>query len=311
MGVGKSRINQCMIPGSEIKEIPKEASLILIPDNKNKQKDIIFIPKNIFSVSRSICKINANEVKGSGFLIKFSEYEEDNFYYLMTCEHVIKKELINQKAKINFSYDNGHKSKEIILDKKKRIIKDFKDIDIDATLVQIIKDDNIDDEYFLFPDICFMDNYLGLINKRIHIPQFPLGGKLAYSEGDLKDIDNYEIIHNCSTKPCSSGSPLILKGSINVIGIHKSGDSRKKENYADSIGPVFDFFKDKFCKTKEEEVFSEKKGSGIIYVEEFKNNFNAHKVKKTEKEDGPNDQVKKINLEKKKNEFIDDENNIL
>ena len=113
MGVGKSRINQCMIPGSEIKEIPKEASLILIPDNKNKQKDIIFIPKNIFSVSRSICKINANEVKGSGFLIKFSEYEEDNFYYLMTCEHVIKKELINQKATINFSYDNENKNKEL------------------------------------------------------------------------------------------------------------------------------------------------------------------------------------------------------
>ena len=162
-------------------------------------------------------------------------------------------------------------------------IKDFKDIDIDATLVQIIKDDNIDDEYFLFPDICFMDNLDRLINKRIHIPQFPLGGKLAYSEGDLKDIDDYELIHNCSTESCSSGSPLILKGSINVIGIHKSGNSRKRENYADSIGPVFDFFKDKFCKKKEEEANSQTKRNGIIKVEEFKNNFNTIRLKKQKK----------------------------
>lgn len=163
MGVGKSRINQCMIKGSEIVEIPKDNSRFIIVE-KNKQNETTYIPKNIFGVSRSICKINThNNVYGSGFLIKFSEDEEDNIYYLMTCEHVIKKELINQKATISFSYDNEKKNKEIILDKDKRIIKDFKDLDIDATLIQILKDDNINDGYFLFPEICYMDNLNRLI----------------------------------------------------------------------------------------------------------------------------------------------------
>lgn len=306
MGVGKSRINQCMIKGSEIVEIPKDNSRFIIVE-KNKQNDTTYIPKNIFGVSRSICKINThNNVYGSGFLIKFSEDDEDNIYYLMTCEHVIKKELINQKATISFSYDNEKKNKEIILDKDKRIIMDFKDLEIDATLIQILKDDNINDGYFLFPEICYMDNLNRLINKKIQIPQFPLAGKLSYSEGNLKNIDNFELIHNCSTESCSSGSPLILQDSINIIGIHKSSDSRRKENYADSIAPIFDFIQDKYCKKKDEELDSEMKSNEIINDEEFKNNFNINQVK-IKLEDNFNDQIENITPEKKKNKFIDGE----
>ena len=105
MGVGKSRINQCMIKGSEIVEIPKDNSRFIIVE-KNKQNETTYIPKNIFGVSRSICKINThNNVYGSGFLIKFSEDEEDNIYYLMTCEHVIKKELLYLCHHLMIKYD--------------------------------------------------------------------------------------------------------------------------------------------------------------------------------------------------------------
>ena len=147
-----------------------------------------------------------------------------------------------------------------------------------------------------------MDNLNRLINKRIQIPQFPLGGPLSYSEGNLKNIYNFEFIHDSSTKKCSSGSPLILQGSINVIGIHKSGSKRREENYANSIAPIFNFIKDKICKKKDEEQDSEMKNNEIINDEEFKNNFNINPVK-TKQEDNFNDQIKDITPEKKRNEF--------
>ena len=61
---------------------------------------------------KSICKIDTKEKISSGFLIKLFKGEED-FYYLMTNEHIITKELIKQKKIINIYYDNENKLKEI------------------------------------------------------------------------------------------------------------------------------------------------------------------------------------------------------
>ena len=86
-----------------------------------------------------------------------------------------------------------------------------------------------------------MINYKGLKNKEITVVQYP-GGKLSYSNGRIKEIEKYEITHLASTEPGSSGSPIFIKDTIKVIGIHKSGTKDKKENFADLIGPIFNFF---------------------------------------------------------------------
>ena len=39
-----------------------------------------------------------------------------------------------------------------------------------------------------------------------------------------------------------SGSPILLKNSIQVIGIHRGGDFNKTENYGEFIGPIFEYF---------------------------------------------------------------------
>ena len=56
------------------------------------------IDRYVAKVSRSICKLKAeNEteiIRGSGFLLKF-EINKEYFYCLMTNEHVITKEMIN------------------------------------------------------------------------------------------------------------------------------------------------------------------------------------------------------------------------
>ena len=73
---------------------------------------LIQIPDTVITVTKSLCKILARNKVSSGFLIKLFKGDED-FFCLMTNEHVITKDLIKNKEKIKFYYDNESKSKEI------------------------------------------------------------------------------------------------------------------------------------------------------------------------------------------------------
>ena len=203
---------------------------------------LIAIPKIFLQISKSICKIIIENNIGTGFLIKFLKGEK-NFYGLMSCEHVITKKLIEKKSKITFFYDNSNKMKEFTLDTNKRYIKDFQDINIDATIVEILTTDKIIDDYFLLPNFEFMENLGGLNNKLIQIFQYPNGENLGSSEGEIIKIEKKEITHKAGTKEGSSGSPLFIKGTTGVIGIHKAEDKDKEEGYADFIGPIYKFFR--------------------------------------------------------------------
>ena len=167
--------------------------------NKVPRSKIQTYSQSIFQISKSICKIKTPRQYGTGFLIKFFK-DEENFFCLMSCEHIIKDELIEQKEKISFSYDNDLKEKEIILDKNERIIKTFKkDIDLDAAIVEITKSDNIDEDYFLLPNISTMYDLSILNNKKIQIPQYLQKKGFSFSEGDIIKITNNQITHKAST----------------------------------------------------------------------------------------------------------------
>ena len=56
-----------------------------------------------------------------------------------------------------------------------------------------------------------------------------------------KIIKKYELAYSASTLEGSSESPIFLKYSPQVIGIHKQGG--KTENYGDFIGHIFKYFK--------------------------------------------------------------------
>ena len=73
------------------------------------------------------------------------------------------------------------------------------------------------------------------INKDIYIVQYPGGNDLSYSEGKIKEINNYEIIYDASTQSGSSGSPILIKDTTEIIGIHKQGNNFKIENYGTLI----------------------------------------------------------------------------
>ena len=199
-----------------------------------KDSELKPLDKNINKVSPSVCKIIINEFNGSGFFIKLN-INNNILLCLMTNEHVIKKEMVENKENIEIKYDYESKGIKIKLDKTKRIIKDFIDIKIDAIIVEILPEDNIEENYFLEPELY---NINDILNHPIYIPQYPLGNNFCYSSGFIKEINDIEITHNSSTKSGSSGSPIFLENSMKVIAIHKQGSLNKQENYGNFIYPI-------------------------------------------------------------------------
>ena len=185
-------------------------------EKENKGSGIMPIDLKMIELLNSICKIEFNidfstKEISTGFLIKL--YDENEILCLMTNEHVIKKEMVESQKVVDIFYENGKKYLKLILDSSKRIIKCDKNLDI--TIIQIFNNE-IKENYFLLP-------YLGnrnLINRNIYLLHYP-GGQLSYSEGSITNVDNDEITHNAETKKGSSGSPIILKDTYEVIGIHK------------------------------------------------------------------------------------------
>ena len=203
------------------------ASSSFVEEVKIKNSDLVPL-EPLFEISKSICKIDTSYQIASGFLIKFYKRDKD-FFCLLTNEHVVTKDLIKKKEIITIYYNNEKIRKEICLNPEQRYINDFRYKYIDATVIEILPKDNIDKEYFLLPAIDYIYDYKELINKEIKIIQYP-GGKLSYSKGKIKKINNNEFTHLASTEPGSSGSPIFLLDSNKVIGIHKGSEENKSLN---------------------------------------------------------------------------------
>ena len=190
--------------------------------------DLHTVDMDLYNVLPSVCKIRVNEWVGSGFFIKLKEIN-----YLMTNEHVITRKAIDNKNNILIYYNCEKENLIINLNKCQRHIQEFRNINLDITIVEILPKDRVDDYLFLEPEI---NEPLYLRNKKIYIPQFPGGKKLSHSEGTIDSINGYEFSYTASTMKGSSGSPILLKNSIKVIGIHKEGDKFKlSRNYGNLI----------------------------------------------------------------------------
>ena len=95
-------------------------------------------------------------------------------------------------------------------------------------------------------------NNIDYINQKIYIPQYPEGNKLSVSERKIIKInDNNELVYDASTKSGSSGSPILLKDTKKIIGIHKKGNTKtRKENYGTLINSIIEFIQSKNNKSK-------------------------------------------------------------
>ena len=192
----------------------------------------------------SVCKILILDTTecGTGFLLKTIRGNQP-FYCLISCEHVIKRAYIKEKKLIRVFYDNQNKSIDISLDETNRFIREYTYMDIDVTVVEIQKNDNIEKIYFLSYNSDYLKDFSGLDNENIIILQYPLGGPLNKSKGKILSVDKYqkEFSYNASTNEGSSGSPIFMENTSLVIGIHKQGSKKKNsegKNYGNFIGPV-------------------------------------------------------------------------
>ena len=242
-----------------------------ITRNSLKEIDI-----NLYDVCPSISKIVAGNKQGTGFLIKLYKGTQQ-LLCLMTNEHIIEKEMIDKNEKICFYYDLEKKYSILDLNKDKRFIECNKMLDI--TIIEILPKDQIKKKYFLIPDL----NIEELMNKEIYIPQFP-GGKLKYSRGMIKSINNFQITHTASTEFGSSGSPIFLENSTKVIGIHKAGGTQKKENYGILISFLFKYLDNKNLNNISGKVVEKKidkliDPNGDIYIGEVLNGLKHGKGK--------------------------------
>lgn len=192
---------------------------------------------NFIKGSLSVCKIiypsldGKGYIGGTGFFIKFKDDDDYNMkyqYFLMTCEHVIEKTMIdanNISIDIFYHYESIHK--KIELNQKKRFMKEYKtDYNVDITIVEIKKEDDISWVYFLEPDYDILNDFDKCVKKKIIIHQYPLAKEQCYSEGNITNIIKNEkrIIYECSTEKGSSGSPIIKEDSKYVFGIHYEGN---------------------------------------------------------------------------------------
>ena len=183
-----------------------------------------------------IVKITVEEKSSSGFLILLDKHGH-NFYFLMTNENIITKDMIRNKKKITIEFDDLKEKREIKLNLDERFIKEFTDIDIDVTIIEILPKDNIKKEFFSKPNEEYTEHFRELIDKEISIIYYQ-NKKLDHSFGKIRELNKYEILiddEGLSEKGLP-GCPIFLKGSNEVVGIHKEG------NKANLIGPIVKFF---------------------------------------------------------------------
>lgn len=167
----------------------------------------------------SMTKIKINDRNQTGFFMKI--YANTNGNYLLTCGPNISEEQINSKIDIDLYYGNNYiEHKTIKLDKKNRYIKTFQDI----TAIEIIQEDGISEDKYLFPDLNCLNGYEKYKKNKIYFSGFidNYTKKNAFS-GEITSINDFKFQHKSETLS-SSGSPICTyeNDCLYVIGIYKA-----------------------------------------------------------------------------------------
>ena len=207
--------------------------------------DLENIEKAVEQMKNNICRIHLlNGLKGTGFFCKIPFPDINKLLpVLITNNHIIDEDIINNGKIINISINGMNKDIEI----KNRIAYTNKDYDV--SIIEIKVEDNINDFLELDDSILNNNSNTPFVKSSIYLIQFPGNKeKPGVSFGVINSIDeinNYFFNHSSSTEEGSSGSP-ILNTNNKVIGIHKGSMKRKNNNIGIFINfPIKDFIEQK------------------------------------------------------------------
>lgn len=123
-------------------------------------------------------------------------------------------------------------------------MKHFADIGLDIAIVEILEEDKIPKEYFLYAEQTF-EKYepdVRIMNHDVYIPHYNLG-RLSVVEGKIKNINNYTITYSTTTDFYNSGSPIFVEDRMRVVGIHIKNVEGRREGYGNLIDPIIKLVK--------------------------------------------------------------------
>lgn len=184
------------------------------PGNSNERK---YVP--------ALCQIICPEGTGTGFFIAFKLNSNKVMTGLVTNNHVLKKENLCKQQSFIIKFDANNQTKKIILDDR-RFRFTYKSNNLDITFIGFSPNELPSGVVFLKP------KYSTVNNMNAYIIQHPGGEECSYARGKVLNKNGVNIIHQISTMPGSSGSPILDEEGY-VIGIHKSGN--ENYNYGTSI----------------------------------------------------------------------------
>ena len=191
---------------------------------------MICTEKILNQMKNCVCKIKFENSYGTGFFCKISDI---NMNFLMTNYHVIQETYVKESDKINILLNDEKEA--LIIDLTIKREKYFNE-QFDITLIEIKENDNIK-EYLELDDNILKDHEKIYYEKKsIYILHYFNGKNICVSYGLLNSINQYNIIHRCSTDYGSSGSPILNIENNKLIGIHSQGAYNLNEtNYNKGI----------------------------------------------------------------------------
>ena len=202
------------------------------------QNNSIFV-NTIKDISKGIVKIIYNNNISTGFLMKLYINKANTLYFMITCNHCIKEEMLGQEIVIYYQDLTEEKSFSIKLDKNKRFIKFYSKSDnLDVTVVRIFKSEIKDYMNFLIPDKNYTNGYdYYLENNNIFLFGYPKNLPQKFSLGKISSYENYYFLHICDTEDGNSGS-VIVNEKGEIVGVHKGYNIDKYANLGIFIGPI-------------------------------------------------------------------------
>ena len=244
--------------------------------SKENQKQIV---PNYYN---SICTIkiqkNSETITGIGFLLKFY-IDKEMFYCLISSENRICKNIKNiDLISVNYGQSKTSNIKLNTTGRYKSIFNEY----LEVTIVEITDEDGISEDYFLFPEEDIRNNKL--INYQIKLPILLDGNKIIINQVSIEIINNLKFKFSCyMEKNSSSGSPIFLKDSEDVLGIHKIENLNRIDNYGYFIYPIIEKIEGEMRKRRNHGKYENGKytwDDGKYYEGELKNNMPHGKGKK-------------------------------
>ena len=170
--------------------------------------------KILSQIKNSIFEIKYNNKSTTGFFCKI-DHGKGTINSLIINYNIIDPKINKDNKTLNLSLNDGKEKKEINLNLQRKIYNIEK---LDITIIEIIKEDEIDNSVLLELD----DNlYQDFSEKLLYILQYKIEKEASVSYGVNMGGDVNKISIDSDMDICSLGAPILNLTTNKVIGVCK------------------------------------------------------------------------------------------